>query len=253
MRLLIFVVTYNAEMHILNTLNRISRDFLLAHDYEILILDDDSDDGTYDRINKYQQQNAELNIKILKNQRNLGYGGNQKKGYNHAISNQFELVVLLHGDGQYAPEFLEQMTAPIKDGDADVVLGSRMIVKRKALEGNMPIYKWVGNQILTFLQNRILGTNLSEFHTGYRTYRIASLRTIPFRHNSDYFDFDTEILIQLIDQKARFQEIAIPTFYGDEISYVNGFKYAWLIIYATLKSRLCKWGWVQDVRFDYSQ
>ena len=115
----------------------------------------------------------------------------------------------------------------------------------------MPLYKWLGNQVLTTIQNTILGTRLAEFHTGYRAFRVAALQAIPFRENSDYFDFDTEIIIQLLDTGARFREISIPTFYGDEISYVNGFKYAWLILWATLKSRLVKRGWLADLRFDY--
>ena len=112
-------------------------------------------------------------------------------------------------------------------------------------------YKWLGNQTLTFLQNRLLGTNLSEFHTGYRVYKVVALGRIPFSDNSNYFDFDTEIIIQLFDTGSRIKEISIPTFYGDEISYVNGLKYAWLIIKTTVKSRLVKKKWVKDNRFLY--
>ena len=92
----------------------------------------------------------------------------------------------------------------------------------------MPFYKWVGNQILTRLQNRILGAHLAEFHTGFRAFRVPALRTIPFELNSNYFDFDTDILIQLLDTRQRILEIPIPTFYGGEVSRVNGFKYAGL-------------------------
>ena len=115
----------------------------------------------------------------------------------------------------------------------------------------MPFYKWVGNQVLTAFQNLVLGSSLAEFHTGYRSFKVSSLEVIPISHNSDYFDFDTEIIIQLLDTNCRILEISIPTFYGDEISYVNGFKYGALIMWATLKSRMVKKAWLRDERFEY--
>lgn len=251
MRLLIFVVAYNAQRHITKTLDRIPRDWLASIDYKILIINDASDDQTQSLIETYIATHPQIDITSLNNQVNLGYGGNQKKGYDYAIDHQYETVVLLHGDGQYAPEFLPQMVEPINKNNAELVLGSRMLHKKKALQGNMPFYKWVGNQVLTFLQNKLLDTNLSEFHTGYRAYKIAALKSIPLSKNSNYFDFDTEIIIQLLDTQARVKEISIPTFYGDEISYVNGIKYAWLIMKTTVKSRLVKKQWLQDDRFTY--
>lgn len=251
MRLLIFVVAYNAQQHITKTLDRIPRDWLATTDYKILIINDASVDKTSDLIEEYINAHPDIDITALNNDVNLGYGGNQKKGYEYAIQNKYDIVALLHGDGQYAPEYLPQMIEPILKDQAELVLGSRMLDKMKALEGNMPFYKWIGNQTLTFLQNRLLGTNLSEFHTGYRVYKVVALGRIPFSDNSNYFDFDTEIIIQLFDTGSRIKEISIPTFYGDEISYVNGLKYAWLIIKTTVKSRLVKKKWVKDNRFLY--
>lgn len=250
MRILIFVVTYNAEKLITETLDRIPRSWLASNDYEIFIVDDASTDQTKRVIDDYVLKHNDLNIIASSNDQNLGYGGNQKHGYAYAIKEGFDLVVLLHGDGQYAPEFLPQMAAPIQKGQADVVLGSRMMEKMNALKGKMPLYKWLGNQVLTTFQNLFLGTGLSEFHTGYRSYRVGLLREIPIEKNSDYFDFDTEIIIQTIHKGARIKEISIPTFYGDEISYVNGFKYAWLIMLATIKSSFVRKGWLSDDRFD---
>ena len=251
MRLLIFVVAYNAQQHITKTLDRIPRDWLATTDYKILIINDASVDKSSDLIEEYINAHPDIDITALNNDVNLGYGGNQKKGYEYAIQNKYDIVALLHGDGQYAPEYLPQMIEPILKDQAELVLGSRMLDKMKALEGNMPFYKWIGNQTLTFLQNRLLGTNLSEFHTGYRVYKVVALGRIPFSDNSNYFDFDTEIIIQLFDTGSRIKEISIPTFYGDEISYVNGLKYAWLIIKTTVKSRLVKKKWVKDNRFLY--
>lgn len=251
MRLLIFVVAFNAEQHIIQTLDRIPKDWLQSQEYKILIINDASEDQSKAKIESYLKNHPELNITSIHNEVNLGYGGNQKKGYAYAMEHQHELVVLLHGDGQYAPEYLPQMIQPIEDNKAEVVLGSRMIYRMKALKGKMPLYKWVGNQILTTIQNFILGTKLSEFHTGYRAYKLESLKCIPIDQNSNYYDFDTEILIQLVDTKSRIAEISIPTFYGDEVSYVNGLKYAWLIIKATIVSRLTKRNWIKDSRFSY--
>ena len=248
-KILIYVVSYNAVEHIQSTLSRIPIEWLKQYAFEIMIGDDHSTDQTVQKCLAYQKQNQDINITVHSNEENLGYGGNQKVGYHYALKNNFDLVVLLHGDGQYAPEYLDKMILPILNEDCDVVLGSRMKKKLDAIKGGMPIYKWIGNQLLTFVQNKMLNTHLYEFHTGYRAFSVNALSQIPFEINSNYFDFDTEIIIQLTDRKMRFEEIEIPTFYGNEISYVNGFKYAWLIIKATFISRLCAKGWHVDPRF----
>jgi glycosyltransferase involved in cell wall biosynthesis len=252
-RVLIFIVSYHAEQFIQAVLNRIPADVWQNDQFEteVLIIDDQSPDHTFDRAVDYARQSNKTNITILYNPKNQGYGGNQKIGYHYAIDKGFDVVVLLHGDGQYAPEHLPAMLAPLLDDTADVVLGSRMIDRFGALRGKMPLYKWVGNQILTFSQNRILGSRLAEFHTGYRAFKVSALASIPFARNSDYFDFDTEILIQLMDTGSRFKEVPVPTFYGDEVSRVNGLKYAALIIRSSILSRVMKLGIFYDPRFDY--
>jgi glycosyltransferase involved in cell wall biosynthesis len=153
------------------------------------------------------------------------------------IDHGLDVVVLLHGDGQYAPEFLPFMVAPIVDGRADVVFGSRMLERGAALRGGMPKYKFVGNRILSFLQNRIAGVSLSEWHSGYRAYSVASLARVGFELNADYYDFDTQIILQMIESNQRILEIPIPTFYGDELSRVNGIRYGWRILKHTLRWR----------------
>ena len=135
-------------------------------------------------------------------------------------------MVLLHADGQYAPELLPEIVAPLERGDCDAVFGSRMLIPGAARKGGMPFYKYVGNRILTRFENAALGTQLSEFHSGYRAYRVAALEQLDLDSYSDGFDFDTEIIIGLVDAGMTIKEIPIPTYYGDEICYVNGLRYA---------------------------
>ena len=122
--------------------------------------------------------------------------------------------------------------------------------KGDALKGGMPLYKWLGNQVLTTFQNGMLGTKLSEFHSGYRLYSTAALRQIPFERNSNDFHFDTEIIIQLFAKKLRIVEVPIPTYYGDEICHVNGMKYAWDVCRAVLRSKFHERGLLYDRKFD---
>lgn len=248
-RVLIFIVAYNAETTIEKVLARIPAS-LHQPGVEVLIIDDSSKDQTFASSLRFQQRSSAFKITALRTPRNQGYGGNQKLGYRYAIDNGFHIVALVHGDGQYAPEKLPILLAPLLRGDTDAVFGSRMIDKAAARAGGMPAYKWIGNQVLTGLQNRLLGTNLSEFHTGYRLYSTAALAQVPFEKNTSDFHFDTEIIIQFVLKKLRIAELPIPTFYGDEICHVNGMKYAWDVCRATLKARLCGIHLFYDRRFD---
>jgi glycosyltransferase involved in cell wall biosynthesis len=225
-RVLIFIVAYNAERTISSVLSRIPPE-LRNRNVEVLIIDDSSKDKTFAAGLQHEDRNGDFRITILRNPENQGYGGNQKLGYHYAIENNFDVVALVHGDGQYAPEKLPALLAPLVRGEADAVFGSRMINKQDALTGGMPFYKWIGNQVLTTYQNVMLGSQLSEFHSGYRLYSVAALRQLPFERNSNDFHFDTDIIIQLHFANMRIVELPIPTFYGDEICHVNGVKYAW--------------------------
>ena len=236
-KVLIFIVAFNAEKHIERVLARIPPRIFTHYDYHILLIDDSSSDTTFTVAKLYQALHREVRLTVLFNPDNLGYGGNQKLGYHYAIQHDYDIVVLLHGDGQYAPELLEDMLAPLLAGTADVVLGSRFLRPTAALRGGMPLYKYLGNRVLTGIQNALLGTHLSEFHSGYRAYSVSALRRIPFERNSNDFHFDTQILIQLLNAGCTIQEIAIPTYYGDEICHVNGVRYAWNVVKATLLSR----------------
>jgi SAM-dependent methyltransferase len=161
--------------------------------------------------------------------------------------------VLLHGDGQYAPECIPDMLAPLVDGHADAVFGSRMLTKFGALKGGMPLYKFVGNRILSTIQNALLHTGLSEFHSGYRAYRVASLRQLPFQYNSNAFHFDTEIIIQLVSAGCRIVEIPIPTYYGNEICRVDGIRYAKDVVVTTIASRFHRMNFFYDRKFDVTR
>jgi glycosyltransferase involved in cell wall biosynthesis len=232
----ILVVAYNAESTIESTLSRIPEAFV-SEIHSILISDDKSKDLTSARATNFADS-SRLPIQVVSQPINLGYGGNQKFGYSWAIQNHWDVVVLLHADGQYAPEFIPQIVKPLLENKADAVFGSRMLNKRDALKGGMPKYKWIGNQTLTFLQNKLTKQNLSEWHSGYRAYTIEALRKLNLGNLSNGFRFDTQIILELLATKQRITEIPIPTYYGDEISHVNGLEYAREIIWDTIRHRV---------------
>jgi 2-polyprenyl-3-methyl-5-hydroxy-6-metoxy-1,4-benzoquinol methylase len=237
----ILVVAYNAETTLVNVLERIPTE--LRRDVaEVLVQDDHSTDDTFAVAAAYLERGTELPLTVLRHAANLGYGGNQKAGYEYAIRHGWDVVVLLHGDGQYAPEVMDRLIRPIVDGDADAVFGSRMMTRGEARRGGMPLYKYVGNRMLTTAQNGLTGARLSEWHSGYRAYRVSALAELPFRANSDGFDFDTEIILELLAADKRILEVPIPTYYGDEICRVNGIAYAADIMIDTVRHRVGRSG-----------
>ena len=223
-RIGVLVVAYNAATTLAQTLSRLPDAFTQVVEH-VLVCDDASTDDTYE-VGLRFKSGSTLPLTVMRHQRNLGYGGNQKVGYAWAIEHGLDIVVLLHGDGQYAPECIEDLVAPLVSGDADAVFGSRMLVRGDALRGGMPPYKYVGNRILTRIQNRLTGLALSEWHSGYRAYRVDALGDLDLTSYSDGFDFDTEIILGLAGAQKRIVEVPIPTYYGDEICRVNGISYA---------------------------
>jgi len=240
-RIGVLVVAYNAASTLAAVLDRIPREFVPRIE-KILVTDDSSQDATYLVGLGYQQTNRELPLEVIRHPRNLGYGGNQRAGYRWAIEHGLDIVVLLHGDGQYAPELLPEMVAPLERGDADAVFGSRMMTPGEARRGGMPAYKYVGNKILTRFQNAVAGADLSEWHSGYRAYSVAALAELPLERNSSGFDFDTQVILQLLEARMRIVEIPIPTYYGDEVCYVNGLGYAADVAKAVVRYRAHKMG-----------
>lgn len=249
-RLLVFVVAYYAESTLSDVLARVPAALFQAYDCEILVIDDGSDDRTFAIGQEYRRSHPHIPLTVLRNELNQGYGGNQKVGYAYAAAEGFEIVALLHGDGQYAPEELPRLVEPIARGEAEAVFGSRMMIPGAARAGGMPLYKFVGNKILTRVQNTLLRTQLSEFHSGFRIYSVPTLARLPYRLNSNDFHFDTEIIIQLVNSGARITELPIPTYYGDEICRVNGLKYARDVITATLRNTAHRAGILYQRRFD---
>jgi glycosyltransferase involved in cell wall biosynthesis len=240
-RIGILVVAYNAAATLSATLDRIPADFR-DRIAEVIILDDASHDDTFVYGRSWAQRSDTPRTLVIRHTKNLGYGGNQKAAYALAMERGLDIVVLLHGDGQYAPEMLPAMVAPLERGECDAVFGSRMMDKGAARRGGMPLYKRLGNRILTTFENRMLGTRLTEFHSGYRAYSVSALREIPLEHNHDGFDFDTQIIVQLLHAGKRIVEIPIPTYYGDEICYVNGMSYAKDVVKDIIEYRLAAKG-----------
>lgn len=247
---LICLVCYEADKEIGNVLERIPDFIWNSDEYHVLVSDDASQDNTA-RAAVEKMAGRASNVTIQRLNINQGYGGNQKACYLNAVENGFDGVVLLHGDGQYPPEMIGDMVNSMKKG-SHVVLGSRMMIKRDALKGGMPFYKFIGNIVLTTFQNTMAGKRLHEFHTGFRAYRTDFLRGVPFELNGDDFHFDTEILLQAFHFGANIEEIAIPTHYGDEICRVDGFKYGWDVIKASYLYRLQRLGLYVSLQYPRS-
>src|SRR4029078_8248621 len=206
-RVLILVVAYNAERTLERVISRIPPSLADHYEVEILAIDDASRDRTFEIGQQIKTaKSLPFPLRVLFNPINQGYGGNQKIGYHYAIKNDFDFVALVHGDGQYAPEAWPELLKPLGEGSADAVFGSRMLSQGAARQGGMPLYKFVGNKILTRVQNRLLRTQFSEVHSGYRVYSVPALKKIPFDRNTNDFHFDTEIIIQLLLAGMRIRE-----------------------------------------------
>lgn len=246
-KILIFIPTYNASKTLPIVLDRIPEDFKKGN-AEIFISDDASHDNTHLIGIGYKEVTGINNLKIHRNEKNKGYGGNQKFAYQYAIDNGFDLVVMLHGDAQYAPEMIPMLLEPFENDNADMVFGSRM--RGKPLQGGMPFYKFLGNKFLTYVENKVLGLKLSEYHSGYRIYSCSALKKIPFELLSNDFHFDTEILVQFKIADLKIFEVPIPTHYGDERCHVNVVSYGLNILRTMLEYWMHKKGFIKNNKFD---
>jgi glycosyltransferase involved in cell wall biosynthesis len=184
---------------------------------EIILVDDSSTDETVELA-------RQLPLEVLWHPHQVGYGGNQKTCYMQALHQGADIVVMLHPDGQYEPGLIPMMVAPIVEGRADLVLGSRLAVPGAALAAGMPRWKFIANRFLTTIQNRIMGTQLSEAHTGYRAYSRELLLTVPFLRNSLDFSFDSELLYQASHFGFEIAEVPAKCRYFEEASSVGFWK-----------------------------
>ena len=195
------------------TLAQVVGDIPKGHADRILLVDDASADATVSVA-------TALHLDVIRHQRNLGYGGNQKTCYRRALQMGADVVVMLHPDGQYDPTIIPNLCRVVEAGEADIVLGSRWLGIDPAKAG-MPWWKRVGNRFLTATENRVLGLKLSEYHTGYRAYSRRFLETIPFLENSDDFVFDTQVLIQAATFGFKIGEVPAIGRYHEDASSVS--------------------------------
>lgn len=199
--------------HATATIPNVAREIPVGAADRALLVDDASTDATTATALAH-------GFDVIRHPRNRGYGAGQKTGYARALRDGADVIVMVHADDQYDPALVPEMVEPILAGEADMVIGSR-ILRDRAIAGGMPRWKWVGNRMLTGIENRVFGVELSEYHTGYRAFSADLLRSIPFLRNSDDFVFDQEIFAQVLARGARIVEIPIPTRYFHEASSVD--------------------------------
>jgi glycosyltransferase involved in cell wall biosynthesis len=231
----------NAARTLEQTYNAIPRDFV----DEVILVDDHSTDETLDLARS-------LPIHLVWHPHNAGYGANQKTCYLEALQREADVVVMLHPDGQYEPELIPALCAPILAGEADLVLGSRFATPGMALSNGMPRWKYFVNRALTRVENRVMGTDLSEAHTGYRAYSRRFLLTVPFLRNANDFSFDSEVLMQAVAFSMRIAEVPAPGRYFDDASSVGlraGAVYGVKTLWAATRLSLHRAGIVPSRRF----
>jgi glycosyltransferase involved in cell wall biosynthesis len=242
-RIVVVLPAYNAAKTLRQTLDAIPRQVV----DEILLTDDASRDDTVNL-------SRSLGIPTLVHERNRGYGGNQKTCYRAALEMGADIVVMLHADYQYSPRLVPAMASMIASGEYDVVLGSRILGKG-ALAGGMPLYKYIANRALTFIENLLLGEKLSEYHTGYRAWSRHALETLPLERCSDDFVFDNQAVAMAVAWDLRIGEISCPTRYFEEASSINfsrSVTYGFGVLETSYRYRLHRMGVLRSPLFEGS-
>ncbi len=232
-RIIVVLPAYNAAKTLEKTVAELDRQVV----DDILLVDDFSSDNTVDLA-------RELGIRSFQHDRNYGYGRNQKTCYHEALASGADVVVMLHPDYQYSPKLVPAMAAMVASGEYDVVLGSRILGGR-ARHSGMPLYKYIANRCLTLAENLMLGSKLSEFHTGYRAFSREVLERLPLQANSDDFVFDNEMLAQCVYFGFNVGEISCPTRYFPEASSINfrrSVVYGFGVLWTSLRFRLQQTG-----------
>lgn len=242
-KIIVILPAYNAEKTLERTIGDIPKDIV----DEIILVDDASNDNTVFLAKR-------LDIKTFVHNKNLGYGANQKTCYYEALRNGADIIVMVHPDYQYDPRLVTPMAAMIASSVYDVVLGSR-ILATNPLSGGMPLYKFFFNRLLTAFQNFVMGTKLSEFHTGYRAFSRKVLEALPLLENSDDFVFDNQMLAQIVAFGFSIGEISCPTKYFAEASSINfrrSVKYGIGVIINSISYRLWRMGLIHPNIFSDS-
>ncbi len=235
-KIIVVMPAYNAELTLQKTVEEIPSEIV----DDIILVDDNSSDKTVVLA-------KELHLITFQHSRNFGYGRNQKTCYREALQRGADIIVMVHPDYQYSPKLIVPMAGMIAFGEYDAVMGSR-ILGIGAIEGGMPVYKYIANRFLTLFQNLLLGFKLSEYHTGFRAFSREVLETLPLEENSDDFVFDNEMISQAIFFDFRVGEISCPTRYFAEASSINfsrSVKYGIGVLLTSIKFRLHKTGLVR--------
>ncbi len=235
-KVIVVMPAYNAAKTLVETYRSIPPDCV----DEVILVDDASMDETV-------RVADTLDLDFVVHPHNAGYGANQKTCYMEALRRGADIVIMLHPDGQYDPSIIPDMIAAVANG-GDFVMGSRFLPPKSALEGGMPKYKWISNRFLTTLENLMMGTKLSECHTGYRAYSRRFLETVPFLRNSNNFVFDTQMIFQAAHFDFTFAEVPVTTKYFDEassISFRDSMEYGLTTVWVAVRYRLHKLGLFQ--------
>lgn len=181
---------------------------------EILVVDDGSQDNTVAIAHR-------LGLQVIVHEQNQGYGGNQKTCYRQALEMGADYIVMIHPDNQYDSRVIPVAVEILRLGICDCVLGSRIRTRQEALDGGMPLYKYLANRLLTIVENIALGQNLGDFHSGFRAYRREVLENIPWSRNSNDFVFDSQFLAQAVAFGFKLGDIPVPVRYFEEASSIN--------------------------------
>ena len=232
-KIVVVMPAYQAEKTLVQTYAEIPMEFV----DDVILVDDSSIDNT-------AQLAKQLGLVTLVHVKNMGYGGNQKTCYGEALRRGADIVIMVHPDYQYSPKLIVPLAGLLAYGEYDVALGSR-ILGTGALQGGMPLYKYIANRFLTLFQNILLDYKLSEYHTGYRAFTRQVLETLPLDCNDDDFVFDNQMLSQIIFAGYRIGEVSCPTRYFAEASSINfhrSVKYGFGVLLTCAQFRLQKWG-----------
>ncbi len=230
----IIMPAYNAALTIEKVFERIP-EATFKKVNSIIVVNDGSKDNTKEIILKLQKKYPK--VVYLEHEKNKGYGAAQKTGFNEAIKRNADAALLLHSDGQYPPELMDQFLEPLLKNESDVVIGSRFLGTsfKSIRKGGMPIHKYIGNRVLTGIENVAYRMKMSEYHTGYTLYSKKALAEIPFNKLSDTFHFDGEMIMMSGIKKLRIKELSIPTRYAEEKSNLRPIKYGLDVLKIILK------------------